>query len=379
MTTWWLRTLAITGLMAVSCGSAHPVATIPSSASASPTTIASSAPVQNSCAAVQPAPRFPASAPSSRNLALVTLLGDNKLVVRDITDIHRPSTVGTVEVSSSPKFVNASEVSYEDQSGKLVRFVIGGSSRTIVAACASLFDWSRDGTSVVYLTQTDSGMDDLHQINAGDDRVLGSVPASGAGGCETIEGCAIANSVDFRLSYSPDGAAISLVSSGFGKSVFRILSSDGKPLKSSDSLGATMSAWSGTGLYFRDAGGVQVWRAGAISSFLPGVAWIRPKASPAGGKIVYVARDNLGWAHTYVVDTTTAIVRELKIGRAEPVFLTSRYVWYQGERECVPADGCGPTPPFHPLSGKTYIYDLQDGTETESLITGVSDVWPHAA
>jgi len=379
MTTWWLRTLAITGLMAVSCGSARGVSTLPSSASASPTTIASSAPVQNSCAAVQPAPQFPASAPSSRNLALVSLLGDNKLVVRDITDMNHPNTVGTVDVSSQPKFVNASDVSYLDQSGKLVRFAFSGTSRTIVAACASLFDWSRNGTSAVYLTQTDSGMDDLHQISAGEDRVLGSVPASGAGGCETIEGCAIANSVDFRLSYSPDGATISIVSSGFGQSVFRVLSSDGKLLKSSDSLGATMSVWSGNGLYFRDAAGVHVWRAGAVSTFLPGVAWIRPKASPTGGNVVYVARDNLGWAHTYVVDTTTTIVRELKTGRAEPVFLTSRYVWYKGERECVPADGCGPNPPFHPLSGKTYIYDLQDGTETESIIANVFDVWPHAA
>jgi hypothetical protein len=28
-------------------------------------------------------------------------------------------------------------------------------------------------------------------------------------------------------------------------------------------------------------------------------------------------------------------------------------------------------------TGKTYIYDLQTGTETESRITAVYDVWPH--
>jgi len=309
---------------------------------------------------------------------LVSLRGSAGLVVRDITDINHPSTIGTVDVSSQPKFVNASDVSYVDQNGNLVRVAYSGSPRTIVAACASLFDWSHDGTSVVYLTQNDSGMDDLHQVSAGADRVPASMPAGGVGGCETIEGCAIANSVDFRLSYSPDGTTISVVSNGFGKSVFRVISSDGKLLKSSDSLAATMSAWSGDGLYFRDGAGVEVWRAGAVSTLLPGVEWIRPKASPGGGKIVYVARDNSGWAHTYVVDTTTRIVRELKTGRTEPVFLTSRYVWYQGERECVPTDGCGANPPFHPLSGKTYIYDLQDGTEAESVITRVADVWPHA-
>jgi hypothetical protein len=288
-------------------------------------------------------------------------------------------TVGTVDVSSRPKFVSASDVSYLDQNGNLVRSGFGGSSVTIVAACASLFDWNRDGTSLVYLSQTTSGIDALHQITAGKDRVLGPMPAGGVGGCETIEGCAVAaNSTDFRLAYSPDGATISLVSSGFGKSVFRLLSSDGKSLRSSDELGATMSTWSGDGLYYRDAAGVHVWRAGVVSTFLPGVTWIGPNASPGGGKIAYVARDSRGWAHTYVVDTTTRIVRELKSARTQPVFLTSRYVWYQGERECVPADGCGPNPPFHPLSGKTYIYDLQGGTETESIITSVADVWPHA-
>jgi hypothetical protein len=30
-------------------------------------------------------------------------------------------------------------------------------------------------------------------------------------------------------------------------------------------------------------------------------------------------------------------------------------------------------------TGKTYIYDLQTGTETESIITQVFDVWPHPA
>jgi hypothetical protein len=29
--------------------------------------------------------------------------------------------------------------------------------------------------------------------------------------------------------------------------------------------------------------------------------------------------------------------------------------------------------------GKTYIYDLQDSTETQSIITSVIDVWPHPA
>jgi hypothetical protein len=138
-----------------------------------------------------------------------------------------------------------------------------------------------------------------------------------------------------------------------------------------------MSTWSGAGLYFVDANGVAVLQNGVVSSFLPGVSWLRPKGSPAGGQIVYAARDHSGYAHTYVVDTSSGRVRELKAGRAEPIFLTSRYIWYQGERPCVAADQCDPALPVVP-NGKTYIYDLLDNTETESIITNVFDVWPHA-
>ena len=138
-----------------------------------------------------------------------------------------------------------------------------------------------------------------------------------------------------------------------------------------------MSVWSGRSLYFRDAGGVQAWTNGVTSAFLPGVQWVRPKSSPAGGAIVYETRDASGVAHVHLVDTNTRKVRELKAGRSEPAFLTSRYVWYQGERLCLPSDQCviGPTAP----TGKYYIYDLQTGTEYSSMITSVVDVWPHAA
>ena len=95
--------------------------------------------------------------------------------------------------------------------------------------------------------------------------------------------------------------------------------------------------------------------------------------------MVYTIRDSHGWGHIRVVDTTTGKVRELKADRTDAVFLTSRFIWYQGERACTAAEDCGLHPPFHPLSGKAYIYDLQTGTESESIITGVADVWPHAA
>ena len=388
--TRWLIVLGSVALLGTACGSTTGSARSTTSATPSvwhfppnpvtqpATTVATAARQLNQCQPVAPAPTLAPAISSSRNLVIAVLAGGSKFVVRDVTDINHPSTVGTFDFASRPKFVGASDVSYVDGDGNLVRLTYSSSRKLTVARCVSLFDWSLDGTALAYLSQTDSGSE-LRLLRGGVDRSLGPIPDTGVGGCESIAGCAIANSVDYRLSYSPDGAFISLVLGGIGTSVFRIWSSDGKPLEGSNSQRATMSAWSGSGLYFRDAQGVAVWRAGTTAIFLPGVVWIRPDASPAGGQIVYVSRDGDGWAHTLVVDTTTRVVRELKAHRSEPVFLTSRYIWYQGERDCVPADGCGTNPPFHPASGKTYIYDLQDGTETGSVITSVADVWPHAA
>jgi hypothetical protein len=303
-------------------------------------------------------------------------------VVRDLTDINHPTTVSSLEAVSQPVFVSETDISFEDEFG-LERSPLAGSPKTSIAnPGGGLFTWSPDGSTYIYVTLDTSTTATVHQVSSGREQVLGSIstgPNGGVSGCETIAGCEIGNSLDFRLSYSPDGGLISLVINSFGASNFRIWSSDGKLLRSSDSQGLTMSVWSGPSLYFRDANGVEMWREGLVSPFLPSVQWITPKGSPGGGQIVYTARDSAGWGHVYLVDTATKQVRELRSARSNAVFLTSRYIWYEGERACVAADACGTHPPFHPLSGKTYMYDLQTGIETQSSITSVADVWPHPA
>src|SRR5260370_15664692 len=146
--------LALIGLLAVACGTLHGVATSPSPASASPSApvvtgfpvpttypapaTASSARLQSPCPVVQPAPQFSASAPSNRNLALVTLRGGNSLTVRDITDIAHPTTVNTLGTIQQPQFVSATVLTYIDhQEGvdqeNLVRVPPAGSPAISVA------------------------------------------------------------------------------------------------------------------------------------------------------------------------------------------------------------------------------------------------------
>ncbi len=291
-------------------------------------------------------------------LALVTVRGSNNIVVRDITDINHPKTMGTLPGPNQiPRFVSATEMSDVDDAS-LYRMPLSGSPKTVVVKAAVV---TGDG---------------LHLTTAGQDvKFGGPLPVSGPYGCEGQEACA--DSWDSRLAFSPDDAYVSMLVLSGPVAGFKLWTSDGKLLASPATQGPTMSVWSGHSLYFRDNGGVEVWRDGATSRFLAGVQWVRPKASPAGGLIVYEARDRTDLAHVYVVDTVSNKVKELKAGRSEPVFLTSRYVWYAGERLCTPTDQCAVTSTTP--TGKTYIYDLQTGTEYSSIITGVYDVWPHAA
>jgi len=214
----------------------------------------------------------------------------------------------------------------------------------------------------------------LHLVTGGKDRIVSTMPGlPSVFGCES-QGCA--DGWDFHLSYSPDGRFITWAQSV--TDVFRMWTAAGVDVTPSTQF-VNMSVWSGASLYFDDSKDVKVWRNGVVSTFLPGVVWIRPKASPGGGQIVYETRDASGVSRTYMVDTTTSRVRQLGgVYRAEPAFLTNRFIWYEGERFCSPNE-CPIGPAAAIPTGHTYIYDLQAGTESESIITSVADVWPHPA
>lgn len=270
-------------LLAIACSSVHQSAHVPSAASGGRFTTASGARSQSSCLAVQPAPQFAPSAASNRNLEIVWLKGSQKFVVRDITDILHPTTVSTLgENLGMTQFVSASELS--NASRDLVRMPLSGSPKTTVASpCNGVFGfaWSPDGRSSAYVTDlSDSSASELHLIGGGLNRAASSMPVVPITGC--VAPCG--DIVDMRLLYSPDGAYISFASY-WGQPLIRIWTPDGKLVGAidrdpADRTGPTMSVWSGNSLFFRDKQGIQVWRDGARSLLLPGVAWIRPKASP---------------------------------------------------------------------------------------------------
>jgi hypothetical protein len=366
----WLGVVAATVLVALACGPAQPSRSSPARVPA-----ASSARQEpRPCSDVKP-PTWAPSSPSNANLEIVQFKGSNTYLVRDITDILHPVTLSTfTALYVSPQFVSAGEVSFIDAAGlELMR--VAGSPRTLITRCALLFAWSPDGTTLAFVSENE----ELHLVTSGHNRVVATMPTwPGGYGCES-QGCA--DDWEFRLRYSPNGAFISLIQWPPGE--FRIWTSGGNVLAGSDYTSTdpnshrTMSAWSGNTFYFRDEKGVEMWRSGTESLLLAGVSWIRPNASPGGGQIVYETRDAAGTAHMHLLDTASEKVRGLADARSEPAFLNSHLIWYQEERPCAPTDKCiaGPTIP----TGRTFIYDLADGTETESKIAYVSDSWPHPA
>lgn len=394
--TGWLRLLAMAALLSAACGTVKPQLAANPIPSSSPTPFASSAPspvatnspttkatprsTPKATPKPQPNPCPPVQAPapvaSNPNLALVTLSGSGCVVVRDITDINHSKTISNLGLDLRPQFVSATALSYIDAKRGLLRTPLSGSPRTPIAGGAGeFFTWSPDGKTAAYMSSRDNSGGgttmQLHLVSGGKDRVVSSMP-----GLPSVFGCesqACSDGWDFHLAYSPDGRFISWAQNV--TDVVRMWTAGGRSVTLPNTF-IQKTVWSGPNFYFQDSKGIEVLRNGVVSTFLPRVTWIRPKASPGGGQIVYETRDSSGVSRTHVVDTVTAKVRELGTWRAEPAFLTPRFIWYQGERLCTPNE-CLPGSAIP--TGKTYIYDLQTGTEAESIITSVADVWPHAA
>ncbi|HEY1455778.1 MAG TPA: hypothetical protein VGG31_04735 [Candidatus Dormibacteraeota bacterium] len=329
-----------------------------------------------SCPSLSP-PVYAPSKPSPRNVLIVWMKGSESFAIRDITDILQPRTISTFDSLGVPQLITPSELSYAQ--GDLVRMPLSGKPRTVVAKCvmAPWFAWSPDGTSAAYMSTSprDDTVFDLHVVTGGHNRVVASTPMQTRSvGCESR---VCADRWDVRLQYSPDGAYISLVQM-VPVGALRIWTAGGTLVKQLDSGTLTMSAWSGNSLYWMDDKGIEVWRSGTQSLALPAVSWIRPHGSPAGGQIVYETRDpGYSTAHVFLLDTGSGRVHQIAASRSEPAFLNSHLIWYKEERPCAASDGCtvGPTTE----TGRTFIYDLADGTETESVIAAVFDAWPHPA
>src|SRR6266550_682478 len=195
-----IQLVVAAALLAAGCG-ATGASTSSRSSSSVPTV--SSAPIPPSeCGA------------ANRCLALVTLRGSTQIVVRDVSDMGSPTTIKAFQ-HDWPQFVNGTSLSYVVDGKSLFRTPLTGDPNALVAKTSEQFAtyvWSPDGATLAYLAPNSTGLE-LHLVRGGQDQLVkGPIPALPAVGCE-IEPCPGADTWDFRLSYSRDGAFISLVMS----------------------------------------------------------------------------------------------------------------------------------------------------------------------
>ena len=253
------------------------------------------------------------------------------------------------------------------------------SSATVtVARCTALFDWSPDGTAVVYAVTNGCRADCAIDWSRRRDRCWARCQGYRRAAANRSRAASWRTLVDVSLSYSPDGQYISLVISVPTQARF----ASGHPMASSSRAPTRVrrSCRSGQAgsLYFRDAAGVEVWRAGVVSSYssrrgmdkAEGISCGQPDHLRAGTR--RHGTTPLSWTRpraTYVISERRTPARSFSprvtsgiraSGHASPA-MTAEIGW--------PAS----------TTGRHTSSTLQAGTESSSTIANVVDVWPHAA
>jgi hypothetical protein len=231
-----------------------------------------------------------ASPASTQALVLGRLIGSTSWVVRDVTDIANPVTVGslgdkwpgadkTVGGALDAHLVGPSSLVWTDwkaPSNLIESAADGSGAKTLVSGSSGnaivSFAWSPANGDWTYLVNTPTALE-WHLVSVGADRLLAAsahIPA--VGGTPRL--------TPIMVTFSGDGRFLATTNyifagnSGSGDSAkFQIRRSDGGLIATGATVVPNSSVvsdllWVGSSLYFRDDNGIEVWtEAGACSSF----------------------------------------------------------------------------------------------------------------
>lgn len=358
--------------------SSSPAASTPGAFFPSPTPVGPAVPpISYSCAS---------AIPPAHQLALVQLRGVSGYVVRDITDILHPVTRCTFQGGSYFRFVSETRLSYivtasGDQGAAGAMYVadLNAGTTSVVRVWASsgslsfVYGWSPDGRALSYISSVVNNNVEWHLLSAAGDRLLaklGTVPSRGVN----------RDNDDAMVGFSADGQYVAVEQTFIQGTTPPIqvnrVSDGGIAYSRTD---GTMAAWAGTGarLLFRTSAGVESWApSGGVIPVSAGTNWIHPIASPDGSHMAFSVLNAQGNHVGQVIDLSSGGIHALSTNpRVGATFLNASLVWYAGETICTTATPCGLGGP--PLSGQTYIYDLGSDVENGSIDTAFLDSWPH--
>lgn len=313
-------------------------------------------------------------------------------MVRDITDVGHPVSRCSISGGGYLRFVNGTHISYIVMAssdlgapGALYLVDLQTQTTSLVRAWAFggflswVYAWSPDGQALTYLSSDTSGLT-WHLLSASGDRTLSSLgPVPGRG--------VNFDNDDGMVGFSADGQYVAVeetitpgykaTTSGLAPPLQVVRVADGKLMYSKTD--ATMAAWStggGQRLYFRTTSGVQSWDpTGQVRTVAAGLSWIHPWASADGTHIAYSTLDAQGNHKAAALDVGGGSPIQFSAEPRVGASFLTSSLVWYAGETI-----CTTATPCGlggaALTGITYISDLV-GVETESVDVIFYDSWPH--
>jgi hypothetical protein len=271
--------------------------------------------------------------------------------------------------SGEARFLSGSVVGIQNL-GDIFTFDLVNGSRTQVLTYVHndgpvvTEDWSPDQASFVYgrLAQDNKSIA-FHLLSSGLDRVLSTVVGTQLGISTT------------RAEFSPNGDFVALGAQGAATSgeqaAVQVRRLDGTLVFSSGGTGQLTWAGESPKLYFQSATGIQVWAPDTGAVALPVKFWSSPSRSPGGRWLAYSTGDYP--AEVRILDTRNGNDRLIARSTSGPEWITASVIRFDLVITC-------PAPATEdPCTAKSVVYDLKDGSQSDSVLTHVFATWPRSS
>jgi hypothetical protein len=212
----------------------------------------------------------------------------------------------------------------------------------------------------------------VHLTTAAGDQVVAALPSITGGRCGGPDDSQ-------KAAYTHSGADLYVLDQvNYSQNVLLVLEGTKQVLSVAPPPGGAwplgghpaMAVWSPVSetLFYRQDRDIWKWTPGSDPQrYLPGVAWLYPTITPDGGHLAYAVPAPNHGHDVYLVDLAHDGSPQL-IGKARnlPVFLNSSQLWFKSEAQT----GC------LSQAATPLVYDINDGSESPSIIDWVRNVWP---